>query len=331
MNFWIIPICCIGLIIYTLLSVVFFILAKMKYPDSYRDEDVSYPRRKPAGVAEDAFIIDLHAHTSASDGLLTPAQLVAWSYANGYDGIVISDHNRLVAVEAARVAAARLDPSFVVIPGYEFTSMRVHLNFIGLQAPPVKRPNWIWPTKRAIIAAIENAHAQGAVVQFNHKSWYLYDVLKHLPREWWSVHGLDGWEVYNGFGFIDEEALDFIDTHWKDHPMFAGAGTDVHDPARHFRMYTEVLTNDRSVQGIIAALREGKTRAHRDGSNDGSQPAERPEAGKIILNPLMLALMHRWLWLGWIGQAIIQGTHRTAAKVFVMAVLLAGVLLSIVL
>jgi hypothetical protein len=41
----------------------------------------------------------------------------------------------MAAVEAVKEAAVRLDPAFVVIPGVEFTSLRVHMNLIGVRTP----------------------------------------------------------------------------------------------------------------------------------------------------------------------------------------------------
>jgi predicted metal-dependent phosphoesterase TrpH len=298
MNWWIFVFCLVGLIFYVISSIMFCIVLNFKFHDSYHDEDITYPRRRPAGIPTDAFLVDLHAHTTISDGLLTPEQLVKWSYANGYDGVVVADHNTLDAVEAATKAAERLTQGFIVIPGTEFTSLRAHLNLIGVKTP-MEKPNLLWPSKRAIKAAIDHAHAEGGVVQFNHKAWYPYKVLKSLPREWWMANGIDGWEVYNGFGFVDEEAIEFIEKHKARRVMFASAGTDVHDPAKHYRVYTEMLTSDRSVQGVIDALKAGKTRVH--STIQVEAPDARPEKGKIVLNPERRAYIRRWAWLDWIG------------------------------
>jgi predicted metal-dependent phosphoesterase TrpH len=325
MNFWILVLCLAGLVGYAIASVIFCILLNFKYHDSYRDEDITYPRRRPAGIPIDAFLVDLHAHTNLSDGLLSPAQLVAWSISNGYDGLVVSDHNSMIAVEAVKEAAARQDPAFVVIPGVEFTSLRAHMNLIGVRTP-MKRPNLLWPSKQAIKEAIDHAHGEGGVVQLNHPAWYPYKILKALPRSWWLAQGLDGWEVYNGFGFDDEEALGFIKQHEGTRVMFASAGTDVHDPAKHHRVYTEVLTTDRSMSGVIVALKAGKTRAISTAKNEQAQ--DRPERGKLVLNPERLAYINRWAWLDWVGLAVLQGKNQSAAKLFLLAVIALGIVFS---
>ena len=66
-------------------------------------------------------MIDLHLHTTASDGRLTPAQLVARAAAAGLTTISVTDHDTVAAIaevtELARVANIR------VIPGIEITAV----------------------------------------------------------------------------------------------------------------------------------------------------------------------------------------------------------------
>ncbi|MBO8167676.1 MAG: PHP domain-containing protein [Thermoanaerobacteraceae bacterium] len=64
--------------------------------------------------------VDLHTHTTASDGALSPKQLVAKAINCGLEGIAITDHDTIGGVEEA-LAAAR-GKSFIVIPGIEFST-----------------------------------------------------------------------------------------------------------------------------------------------------------------------------------------------------------------
>jgi hypothetical protein len=66
-------------------------------------------------------LIDLHLHTTASDGWLTPAELVARASAAGLTLISVTDHDTVVSVaEATTLAAAA---GIHVVPGIEITAV----------------------------------------------------------------------------------------------------------------------------------------------------------------------------------------------------------------
>jgi predicted metal-dependent phosphoesterase TrpH len=66
-------------------------------------------------------VIDLHLHTTASDGRSAPADLVAEAAAAGCHTIAVTDHDTVAGLEAAAAAAARLGLAFV--PGIEVTAV----------------------------------------------------------------------------------------------------------------------------------------------------------------------------------------------------------------
>jgi len=66
--------------------------------------------------------IDLHMHTTASDGTLTPKQLVEKCSQLGLEVIAVTDHDNTTAVEAVNEAAA--DYSIEVVPGIEISTYR---------------------------------------------------------------------------------------------------------------------------------------------------------------------------------------------------------------
>jgi predicted metal-dependent phosphoesterase TrpH len=66
-------------------------------------------------------MIDLHLHTTASDGRLAPAQLVARAAAAGLTTISVTDHDTVAAIaEATDVAAIA---KIRVVPGIEITAV----------------------------------------------------------------------------------------------------------------------------------------------------------------------------------------------------------------
>lgn len=66
-------------------------------------------------------MIDLHLHTTASDGHLTPAQLVAQAHAAGLTTISVTDHDTVAAVADVTALARAL--GMRVVPGIEITAV----------------------------------------------------------------------------------------------------------------------------------------------------------------------------------------------------------------
>ncbi|MDQ7819558.1 MAG: PHP domain-containing protein [Armatimonadota bacterium] len=64
--------------------------------------------------------IDLHTHTTASDGLLPPADLVALARQHGVEVLAVADHDTTDGVDPARAAGARLGVE--VIPAVEINT-----------------------------------------------------------------------------------------------------------------------------------------------------------------------------------------------------------------
>ena len=65
--------------------------------------------------------VDLHTHTSRSDGVLDPAALVEAAAAAGIRTLAITDHDTLAGLPAARAAAARTGVH--LIPGLEINTV----------------------------------------------------------------------------------------------------------------------------------------------------------------------------------------------------------------
>jgi predicted metal-dependent phosphoesterase TrpH len=66
-------------------------------------------------------LIDLHTHTTASDGRCTPAELVSRAAAAGVDVLSVTDHDTTAATSAASAACASAGIEFV--PGIEITAV----------------------------------------------------------------------------------------------------------------------------------------------------------------------------------------------------------------
>ncbi len=68
---------------------------------------------------------DLHRHTFHSDGLWSPAAMVADARARGYDFAALTDHNTTSALTEAQ-AAAGAGADLLILPGMELTTFHGH-------------------------------------------------------------------------------------------------------------------------------------------------------------------------------------------------------------
>ncbi len=77
-------------------------------------------------------IFDLHSHSSASDGMLSPLELVSRARAQGVDVLALTDHDTIAGLEQARVAAN--DCGLELINGIEFSCLwaRQGVHIVGL-------------------------------------------------------------------------------------------------------------------------------------------------------------------------------------------------------
>ena len=66
-------------------------------------------------------MIDLHLHTTASDGRLTPSELVSLAHRCGLHTIAVTDHDTVAAIAEATTVAATL--GMRVVPGIEITAV----------------------------------------------------------------------------------------------------------------------------------------------------------------------------------------------------------------
>ena len=67
--------------------------------------------------------IDLHVHTTASDGTLTPSQVVTAAADKSVRAIAITDHDSVEGVSEALAAASSRPDAPIVIPGVELSSV----------------------------------------------------------------------------------------------------------------------------------------------------------------------------------------------------------------
>lgn len=257
------------------------------------NETFNYSRKSDI-LPEDGFFLDTHAHTLASDGVLSPEQLILWHIANGYDAFVLTDHN----TDKNNKPIVELQdkyPEIVIIPGFEWTTLRIHLNFLGIMEWSDKVP--INPSDDQIREAIRKAKELGAIVQVDHISWTVDQPYHrsgrttHPTREQLVEWGADGFEINNEMRWYDPKTLHWLDNKREngelDRPIYRSTGTDVHNPLKEWATgWTEILLTDEERKNpnwttIKKALLEARTKIWVD--HDYVEPPELKKIGKSSL------------------------------------------------
>lgn len=126
---------------------------------------------------------NLHTHTTESDGDSSPADVVRWYREHGYDFLVITDHNKVTAVQ---------DDKILLIPGEEvtdrFAKKPLHVNAIGVtKAVAPQHGDSIVSTLQHDVDAVREA---GGIAEINH------------PNFGWAFTHLEMAQV-NGFTLLE--------------------------------------------------------------------------------------------------------------------------------
>jgi len=129
---------------------------------------------------------DLHAHTVASDGVLTVAELARRAVSHGLDFLAVTDHNQM----ASAASLPRL-PGLTLIPGVEWTHYQGHANFLGIDRP-YDQP-FFTNTPEEALARFAAARERGALISLNHP----FEPGMGFAFDWQSLP-FDCLEVWNG-------------------------------------------------------------------------------------------------------------------------------------
>ncbi|CAG8678572.1 11863_t:CDS:2 [Acaulospora morrowiae] len=233
-------------------------------------------------------LLNGHIHTTYSDGKMTPEQVLKWSMAYGYNAIIVSDHNTIEGgLETQRIAREKYGNNITVIPAIEYTSCRIHMQFIGLEVNPFQPFNDPEPTNERLKEMIDKVHTLGGLVTVNHIPWsnstewgYQETTLPNHPtREELLEMGVDGFEIING-NIFDHETYTFA----RDHVLLMLTGTDLHHPSTTAHSWTLLRTENLTAEGIMSQLRDKKTTFMFDaaGARPVYYPPDNPSYYKLL-------------------------------------------------
>jgi PHP domain len=137
-------------------------------------------------------LADPHCHTLASDGMVTPAELVAAAVNARLDCIAITDHDTMAA--AREVGERGVAAGLAVVPGQEVTTKApAQTHILGwFLEKPIKRGMSIADTVKAI-------HDQGGLVIIPHPFMPVYfgSIQPGMLRDLIEKEPVDGIEILN--------------------------------------------------------------------------------------------------------------------------------------
>ncbi len=153
-------------------------------------------------------IIDLHTHSTASDGSFTPAELAWHAKRQGISAFALTDHDIILGNDEAAKAAAGAGVEF--IPGMELTvdyhDHKLHVVTLGFDAGhPAFREMYREIRRKkedGIPELINGIRARGVditldkVLKLANEPLDYYDVMRYLVSLHLDLKGKSAWEVF---------------------------------------------------------------------------------------------------------------------------------------
>lgn len=179
---------------------------------------------------EGEILLDFHAHTTFSDGWLSPEERVRWYIDQGIDVAAITDHQTTAGAKKAKEFVEANNLPLKIIIGQEYTtSYGIHLNIYGIEEDivPIEFKDETDDLALTTENMIKYVKKNGGYVIVNHYNArenengglgapYNYTQLK----EW----GVDGFEIINSGNLYPPEIKRFC----LENDLICVATTDVH-------------------------------------------------------------------------------------------------------
>lgn len=221
-------------------------------------------------------VYDLHCHSTASDGSLTPTELVQRAAGQGVDVLALTDHDVTAGLAEARTAASAAGISLV--PGIEIsvTWKRQTVHIVGLNIDPEHAP---------MQAGLEK------LLEFRNRRGE--EIARRLGKA--GIEGaLEGAKSFAGGKILSR-------THFAHFLVQQGHAKDIGDVFKHF------LVNNKPgfVTGDWASLEDAVSWIQQPG---GIAVIAHPARYKMTATRLR-TLIGEFKELGGIGFEVVSGTH----------------------
>jgi len=197
--------------------------------------------------------VEMHSHSTESDGSLKPKDLIKLAFKKGCKGIAITDHDTFKGSAKAIKELKLLNlKDFVIIPSNEVRTSWGDILVYCVSLPegePPKDPFELRDWCNDNLCIMVPAHP-------THPFRFSIGYRKLVEgKELW-----DAVEVWNsrGLAIFNKQVLDFA----KKSGLPMTSGSDAHVPSELCTSYTNVLVDKLDVEVIINSIREGKTKPH---------------------------------------------------------------------
>lgn len=211
--------------------------------------------------------VNLHTHSTYSDGKFTPAQLKEFYMSKGYDAVAFTDHRKCIP------HCELTDENFVALTGIELDFNQtdengrqikvVHMNALASQPGKICEFDSMLLDYDLINETVADLKREGFFVTLNHPVW---SNMSSLNIE--KIHGFDAMEVCNSIAlmfnnFSDDSALYeyFLRNDGRAIPIAADDCHRIYPDGTPFAEYAKsfvmLKANELSYQAILQALTTG--------------------------------------------------------------------------
>lgn len=138
-----------------------------------------------------------HTHTTMSDGNATPEFVVNWYHEQGYNFMVLTDHNKFINPDSVRMPQP-LRSDFILIPGEEVTGERA-IHTTGLNVHRHVHPGEAYNSKTEVIQShVDSVRAASGIPILNHPNFLSGAQVSDI----FPVERLHMLELFNGHPYV---------------------------------------------------------------------------------------------------------------------------------
>lgn len=188
--------------------------------------------------------IDIHVHTNYSDSISSVKDVIEAAKRRGLDGLAITDHH---TIEGAKKAMAK-GKGLIIVPGEEIETRQGDILALGIRKTILKG--------LSIVEAIKQIHIQHGLTILPHPTIPFFSKLRKSDLRRLAIDGL---EVFSAITPLTRHYASKNEKIARKLGLPRLAGSDSHFPETVGDAYTILDVESCNLQGILDAIRLGRT------------------------------------------------------------------------